>query len=187
MLRLPLILLGVSLAAIGSGCKPWNAGKSAAVGPAPANLILINGLVTSQDTRIGDATALAVAGETLVAVGSDAEILRWKGPSTKVIDAGGRRVIPGLNDSHLHATRQGRFYNTELRWDGVESLARGIAMIREQALRTPKGQWVRVVGGWSSAQFAERRLPTVAELNAAAPTTVSTDSIALMRSGSTEK
>ena len=66
---------------------------------------------------------------------------------TRVIDAGGRRVIPGLNDSHLHAVRGGRFYNLELRWDGVDSLERALQMIREQAERTPKGQWVRVDRG----------------------------------------
>jgi predicted amidohydrolase YtcJ len=67
--------------------------------------------------------------------------------------------------------RQGRLYNTELRWDGVDSLERGLAMIREQAKRTPKGQWIAVIGGWSPYQFRERRLPTVAELNEAAPGT----------------
>jgi len=80
-------------------------------------------------------------------------------------------VIPGLNDSHFHLARGGRDYNLELRWDGVESLQRGLQMIAEQALRTPSGQWVRVVGGWSPYQFKEKRMPTVAELNAAAPET----------------
>jgi len=67
--------------------------------------------------------------------------------------------------------RGGRDYKLELRWDGVESLQRGLQMIQEQAMRTPKGQWVRVLGGWSPYQFRERRMPTVAELNAAAPDT----------------
>ena len=78
-------------------------------------------------------------------------------------------MIPGLNDSHLHATRGARLYAAELRWDGVGSLARGLEMVREQAARTPPGQWVRVMGGWSQHQFAERRLPTPAELTEAAP------------------
>ena len=91
---------------------------------------------------------------------------------TLVIDAGGRRVIPGLNDSHLHAVRGGVLLpSLELRWDGVDSLARGLEMIREQATRTPKDQWVRVMGGWSPYQFREKRMPTVAELNAAAADT----------------
>jgi predicted amidohydrolase YtcJ len=97
--------------------------------------------------------------------------MRLRGDRTRVIDAGGRRVIPGLNDSHIHAVRGGRFYNLELRWDGVELLERALQMIGEQAKRTPKGQWVRVIGGWSPYQFKERRMPTVTELNAAAPDT----------------
>jgi predicted amidohydrolase YtcJ len=79
--------------------------------------------------------------------------------------------VPGLNDSHIHVIRGGRFYNLELRWDGVKSLQAGLDMIREQAKRTPAGQWVRVVGGWSEYQFAERRLPTLAEINEVAPNT----------------
>ncbi|MGW1803374.1 amidohydrolase, partial [Streptomyces sp. NPDC001984] len=93
------------------------------------------------------------------------------GKRTRVVDALGRRVVPGLNDSHLHVIRGGLNYTLELRWDGVPTLRQALAMLREQAGRTPKGQWVRVVGGWSADQFAERRLPTVAELNAAAPDT----------------
>ena len=98
-------------------------------------------------------------------------MMRHRGPETRVVDAGGRRVIPGLNDSHIHAVRGGRFYNLELRWDGVDSLQQGLRMIREQAQRTPKGHWVRVIGAWSPYQFKEKRMPTIAELNAASPDT----------------
>ena len=80
-------------------------------------------------------------------------------------------MIPGLIDSHSHPIRGGLYYNLELRWDGVPSLADALRMLREQAQRTPPNQWVRVVGGWSEFQFAERRMPTLAELNAAAPDT----------------
>src|SRR5437868_7939105 len=59
----------------------------------------------------------------------------------------------------------------ELRWDGVPSLADALRMLREQARRTPPPQWVRVVGGWNEFQFAERRLPTLAEINAVSPDT----------------
>ena len=74
-----------------------------------------------------EAQAFAVRGEKFVAVGGEEEVMRLRGDRTRVIDAGGRRVIPGLNDSHLHAVRGGRFYNLELRWDGVDSLERGLA------------------------------------------------------------
>jgi predicted amidohydrolase YtcJ len=88
-----------------------------------------------------------------------------------LIDLGGRTAIPGLNDSHLHIIRGGLNYNLELRWDGVPSLADALRMLKEQARRTPYPQWVRVVGGWSALQFAERRLPTLDELNEVAPDT----------------
>ncbi|MCK6461979.1 MAG: amidohydrolase [Planctomycetes bacterium] len=135
----------------------------------PPDLIVVNAKVTTLDAARPEAEALAVRDGLLVAVGGSDEITRLRGEATRVIDAGGRRVIPGLNDSHLHAVRGGRFWNLELRWDGVESLERGLAMIAEQAKRTPKGQWVRVIGAWSPFQFRERRMPTVAELNRAAP------------------
>ena len=82
-----------------------------------------------------------------------------------VIDLHGHTAIPGLNDSHLHLIRGGLNYNPELRWEGVPSLADALRMLKEQALRTPNPQWVRVVGGWTEFQFAERRMPTLDEIN----------------------
>src|SRR5262249_43924937 len=99
-------------------------------------------------------------------VGSNEQIMAIRGPDTKVIDLGGRTVIPGLNDSHMHPIRGGLHFNMELRWDGVPSLADALRMLHEQAQRTPPPQWVRVVGGWNEFQFAERRLPTLDEINA---------------------
>jgi predicted amidohydrolase YtcJ len=79
-------------------------------------------------------------------------------------------VIPGLNDSHLHLIRGGLNYNLELRWEGVPSAGRCLRMLKDQD-RTPTPQWVRVVGGWNEFQFAEKRMPTLEELNQAAPDT----------------
>jgi predicted amidohydrolase YtcJ len=137
----------------------------------PADLIVVHAKVTTFDAARPEAEAFAVRGGVFVAVGSGDDIAGLRGGKTRVIDAGGRRVVPGLNDSHLHAVRGGRFYNLELRWDGVPSLERGLAMVAEQAKRTPKGQWVRVIGAWSPYQFRERRMPTVEELDRAAPDT----------------
>jgi predicted amidohydrolase YtcJ len=123
--------------------------------------------VTSLADDRAKPTAILVRGEKIAAVGSDAEIMRHRTGDTIVVDARGRRLIPGLNDNHLHGIRGGLQFNGELRWDGVRSLAEGLQMIREQAARTPPDQWVRVMGGWSPFQFAERRFPTIAELNAA--------------------
>jgi predicted amidohydrolase YtcJ len=135
-----------------------------------ADLVVLNARVTTL-AEPAEAQALAVKDGRFIAVGANAAIERLIGPDTEVVDARNRRLIPGLNDSHIHATRAGRFYNTELRWDGVDSLASGLEMIRLQALRTPSGQWVRVIGGWSPYQFRERRLPTPAEFTEIAPKT----------------
>ena len=138
---------------------------------AKADLILHNGRVATLDPRKPVVEAVAVRDGKFVAVGPDDEVLKLRGDRTQVIDAGGRAVIPGLNDSHLHLIRGGLNYNMELRWDGVPSLADALHMLKDQARRTPPPQWVRVVGGWTEFQFAERRMPTLDEINAAAPDT----------------
>ncbi|MFJ3802831.1 amidohydrolase [Streptomyces sp. NPDC090088] len=137
----------------------------------PADLVVRNGRIHTGDPARPAASAVAITDGVFTAVGDDATVAPYIGPATRVVDALGRRVIPGLNDSHLHVIRGGLNYLLELRWDGVRSLRTALRMLREQAERTPKGQWVRVVGGWTGEQFAEKRLPTVAELNAAAPDT----------------
>jgi predicted amidohydrolase YtcJ len=133
--------------------------------------ILRNGRIATVDRPRPFVQAVAIQDGRFLAVGSDEEIMRLSGPKTDVIDLGGRTVIPGLNDSHMHPIRGGLNYNMELRWDGVPSLADALRMLREQAQRTPPPQWVRVVGGWTEFQFAERRMPTVEEINRAAPDT----------------
>ncbi len=135
------------------------------------DIIIHNARVSTMQKPGHEAQALAAANGRFVAVGDDKTVLPLRGPRTRVIDAGGRRVIPGLNDSHIHIIRGGLNYNLELRWDGVPSLADAMRLLREQVARTPQGQWVRVVGGFAELQFAERRLPTLQELNEAAPDT----------------
>ncbi|MEV7941160.1 amidohydrolase [Kitasatospora sp. NPDC088264] len=136
-----------------------------------ADLVVRNAKVYTGDPSHPRASAVAIRDGLIIAVGDDADVIPQIGPRTRVVDALGRRAVPGLNDSHLHVVRGGLNYVLELRWDGVPTLRQALAMLRTQAERTPPGQWVRVVGGWSADQFAERRLPTVAELNAAAPDT----------------
>src|SRR4051812_10675311 len=137
----------------------------------PAEVIVRNARVATQDDRRSFAQAVAIGDGKFIAVGTDHDVLKRRGDSTQVIDVGGRTVIPGLNDSHLHLIRGGLSYNMELRWDGVPSLVDALRMLREQARRTPPPQWVRVVGGWTELQFAERRMPTLAEVNAGSPDT----------------
>jgi predicted amidohydrolase YtcJ len=136
-----------------------------------ADLILFNGKITTLDRQNPNATAVAIADGRFVAVGSDSDILQRAAANVRRIDLGGRRVIPGLIDSHMHIIRGGLNYNMELRWDGVRSLADAMWMLEEQVARTPAPQWVRVVGGFTEHQFAEKRLPTLDEINAVAPDT----------------
>lgn len=136
-----------------------------------AEFIVHNGKIATMHEKRPEVTAAAIDGGKFAAIGDDSEVLRARGPQTQVIDLHGRRVIPGLNDSHLHLIRGGLNYNLELRWDGVPSLADALRMLKEQARRTPPPQWVRVVGGWTEFQFAEGRMPTIAEINNVSPDT----------------
>ena len=136
-----------------------------------ADVIIMNGRIATQDERRSFASAAAIKDGRFIAVGSDKDVMAHHGEKTQVIDVQGRTVIPGLNDSHMHPIRGGLNYNMELRWDGVPSLADALRLLKEQAERTPPPQWVRVVGGWTEFQFAERRMPTLDEINTVAPDT----------------
>lgn len=133
--------------------------------------IFHRGRFTTLDRSNPVASAVAIKDGVFTAVGRDSDVMKLAGPSTRIIDLKGRRVLPGLIDNHLHIIRGGLNFNMELRWDGVRSLADAMAMLKKQVAITPPPQWVRVVGGFAEHQFAERRLPTIDELNAAAPDT----------------
>jgi predicted amidohydrolase YtcJ len=135
------------------------------------DLILLNGEFTTLDRQMPNPQAVAITNGRFSAVGDISIIMPTSGPRTKVLDLGGRRVIPGLIDSHTHVIRGGLSYAMELRWDGVRSLSEAMRMLKAQVDRTPAPQWVRVVGGFTEHQFAEKRLPTIDELNAVAPDT----------------
>jgi predicted amidohydrolase YtcJ len=137
----------------------------------PADLIVINGKIASLGHGEDFSQAFAIQSGKFIAVGNNKEIMQLGGPKTIVVDANHRTIIPGLNDSHTHVIRGGLNYNMELRWDGVPSVGLALEMLKEQAQRTPPPQWVRVIGGWSEFQFAEKRMPTLDEINAAAPDT----------------
>ncbi len=142
-----------------------------APGAGPADTILLNGKIATQNERRSTVSALAIKDGRIYATGDNATVMAYRGADTRVVELNGRTVIPGLIDSHAHPIRGGLYYNLELRWDGVPSLADALRMLRDQAQRTPPNHWVRVVGGWSEFQFAEKRMPTLDELNAAAPDT----------------
>src|SRR6185436_14190460 len=136
-----------------------------------ADLILHHGLFTTLARAQPTASAVAIRDGRFLAVGADKEMMALAGPKTKVVDLKGRRVLPGLIDNHLHIIRGGLNFNMELRWDGVRTLADAMDMLKRQIAVTPPPQWVRVVGGFTEHQFAEKRLPTLEEINALAPDT----------------
>ncbi len=136
-----------------------------------AETILRNARITTLDRSNPVASAAAIRDGRFVAVGDEAEVMAQAGPQTRILDLKGRRVLPGLIDNHLHIIRGGLNFNMELRWDGIRSLADAMDMLRRQVAVTPPPQWVRVVGGFTEHQFAEKRLPTIEEINAVAPDT----------------
>jgi predicted amidohydrolase YtcJ len=143
-------------------------GCATALGPGgPADLLITNARIATLNRRQPEADAIAIQGERILAVGSAAELNRFRDEKTRVIDAGGRTLIPGINDAHTHFIRGGLTYTNEVRWDGVPSIAEAMRRVREQARRTPAPHWVQVIGGWTWAQFAEKRHPTLDEINAA--------------------
>lgn len=133
-------------------------------------VLLHNGAVTTFDVASPQVSAVAISGDRITATGGE-ELLATADDKTVRIDLKGRRVIPGLNDSHIHVIRGGLNFTMELRWDGVPSLTLALEMLRVQARRTPPPQWVRVIGGWTEFQFVEQRMPTLDEINAVAPDT----------------
>ncbi|MFN4096650.1 MAG: amidohydrolase [Sphingomonas sp.] len=135
------------------------------------DIVIVNAKVTTLDRANPVAQAVAIRDGKFLKVGSEAEVRAAASPDAAMIDAAGRRVIPGLIDSHIHVIRGGLNYNMELRWDGVLTLVDAMERLRRPVARTPSPQWVRVVGGFTEHQFAEKRLPTLDEINAVAPDT----------------
>lgn len=149
------------------GCRSAPRRESAAEGASADALHLTNGRFVTMNPDRPHAVAVTVRDGRFLHVGDAVPPPR----AGRTLDLGGRTVIPGLNDSHIHLIRGGLNFNLELRWDGVRSLADAMELLRQQVLRTPPPQWVRVVGGFCEFQFRERRLPTLDELNAVAPDT----------------
>jgi predicted amidohydrolase YtcJ len=149
-------------------CGLTNAHAQAKPAARGADLIVHNAKIFTGNRAQPEATALAVKDGRIYSVGTDAEVLGLKNASTRVIDSRGRRLIPGIIDAHTHVLNESG-YNYNVRWDGVPTLRRALAMLSEQAQRTPEGQWVKVIGGWSPYQFEENRFPTLDELRKAVP------------------
>jgi hypothetical protein len=142
---------------------------AADAGAQPPDLVLLDGKIVTVDAESSLREALAIRDGKISSVGTTAEIRRLAGPATRVVELEGRTVTPGLIDSHLHAVRAALSFSTEVNWIGARSLREALARIGDAARRRPPGSWLIVAGGWNELQFTERRRPTQAELEAAAP------------------
>src|SRR5262249_16290256 len=143
-------------------CAP---GLVAAASARPAaDLVLTHARIWTVDKARPEAEALAVVGDRIVAIGSAAEIEAWRGPATKVIDAGGKRVLPGFNDAHVHFEEtSAQLSNVQLKdARSPEELARRVAA---HAKTLPKDEWV-MGGQWDDQAFSPPRLPTKESLDA---------------------
>lgn len=136
--------------------------------PSGADLIVFNAKIFTGSRAQPEASALAVKNGRIYSVGSDVDILGLKNSTTEIIDARSRRLISGIIDAHIHVLND-LAYSYNVRWDGVPTLREALTMLSAQAARTPEGQWVKVIGGWSPYQFEENRFPTLDELREAVP------------------
>jgi predicted amidohydrolase YtcJ len=138
----------------------------------PVDLVMHSGRITTfADPALGadEVQSVALAAGRVIAIGTDAELAPLRSLAARVVDLGGRRVIPGLNDSHIHAVRAGVSWTRTMHWEDVRTIDEALHRVSGDAARRGPGAWVSVVGGWHSSQLAQRRAPTRAELDAAAP------------------
>jgi len=120
---------------------------------ATADTILTNGRVLTLDAQSSVVQALAIRDDKIVAAGASAEIAKHADGKTRVIDLGGRTVIPGLIDSHIHAIRAGLKFSTEVSWIGATSIAEAMERMRLAAIYARPGTWIVVGGGWTRASL----------------------------------
>jgi predicted amidohydrolase YtcJ len=152
------------------GPGPAGAGPAARpAGQPAADLIVTHARVRTMDRARPAAEAVAILGERIVAVGSAAEIGAWRGARTKVIDAGGRLVLPGFDDAHVHFLSGGRQLDSvDLKTAG--SAAEFARRIGERARSTPKGEWIQG-GDWDEVSWTPPRLPDRSLIDALTPDT----------------
>lgn len=164
------ISFALRIAAVATAAFITTACGTAGTARAPAaDMIVVNAKIATLDARSNFASAMAVRDGRISAIGSDADVRATADARTRVVDARGGTVIPGLIDSHMHAVRAALSYSTEVNWIGAGTIAEAMARIRQAAQQSQPGGWLIVAGGWTEQQFAEKRRPTRDELVAAAP------------------
>src|SRR5712691_7226714 len=123
-----------------------------------ATLIVTNAAVYTVDKQHPKAEAVAIIGDRIVAVGSRADIDLWRGPQTKVIDAGGKLLLPGFNDAHVHFIQGGaQLVQVDLVDAATPEEFR--KRIAAQVKKTPKGEWI-LGGRWDETKWPKPQLPT---------------------------
>lgn len=123
-----------------------------------ADLVILHAKIWTVDSRQPEAQAVAIIGERIVAVGSDREIEAWRGPATRVVDAGGKRLLPGFNDAHVHFMLGGvQLDNVQLK-DAAspEELARRVGA---HAASLAPGEWIQG-GTWDETIWSPPAPPT---------------------------
>ncbi|HJU56434.1 MAG TPA: amidohydrolase [Pyrinomonadaceae bacterium] len=160
------ILLALSVAA----CLMTNTFRTHAdVEPLAADLVVVNARVRTMDAKQPAAEAVAVYGNRIVAVGSNAEIRKLAGTRTRVLDAGGRLVLPGFNDSHVHFLSGGfQLASVDLRDAATPQELAG--RIQQFAQKIPKGRWI-TGGDWDHERWPAAALPTKELIDAFTPDT----------------
>src|SRR6185503_11129665 len=128
--------------------------------------ILVNGKILSADSTFRIYEALAISGDRITAAGTSRDMRALADAKTRVIDLGGRTVIPGMTDSHMHAIRAGLSFATEVHWIGAPTIENALGRLRDASKRLPAGAWLIVAGGWTERQFADKRRPTPKALEA---------------------
>jgi predicted amidohydrolase YtcJ len=134
-----------------------------------ADTVLFNGKVVTVDKDFSIRDAIAIASGRVLATGTSAAMKKLAGEHAKLIDLGGRTVIPGLTDGHIHGIRAALTFGSEVNWIGMPTLKQALAKITEAAKNQAPGSWIVVAGGWTEEQFAEKRRPTPQDVAAAAP------------------
>lgn len=133
----------------------------------PADLVLVNARILTVDPRFSEARAVAIRGGRFVAVGSEAQVRLHVGDATRVIDGGGRTVIPGLIDTHVHALGVAAAEAIQP-FRNLRSVAELQEWVRGEAARRPNGSWLWTPRVYPT-RLRERRFPRREELDAAAP------------------
>lgn len=138
--------------------------------PPPPDLVLTNGKIITVDEQFSIAEAVAIRGTRIAAVGTSEQITALAGAGTRSIDLGGRAVIPGLIDNHMHLLRAGPTWRREVRLDGVDRRDRALDLLRARAEAIEPGAWIVTLGGFTVDQFADDDSAfTRAELDRVAP------------------